>query len=678
MKYYINRDVSWMDFNSRILREGMRPDIPLMERLGFLGIYSNNLDEFFRVRVATLNHLTQLSKAYYKEREEARQALEQINRANKQQNADFEQAVSRLFGELDRQHIHLINEQQLTPDQQSYVRQLFDSELNGVIHPQWLDCAKNLEENADDNGYLAIRLEHTDEKSGKKHCDYAVIQLPQTPRGRFIRLPDKDGECYIMYLDDVIRFCLPQLFTGTDFTDFSAYTFKFTKDAEMELENDQRIGTLQKISKGVKSRKKGLPIRFVYDARMPKDLLKKLTERINLHKADTVIPSSRYHNRKDLMKFPDCGRQNLKYPAWPSIVKKELSQGSILEAIRLRDRFLHVPYHSFDSFIRVLSEAAVNRDVTAIKATIYRAARNSQVINALICAARNGKKVTVIIELMARFDEASNIDWSKKMQDAGIHVVFGVEGLKVHAKLIHIASRKGDIACISTGNFHEGNARAYTDYILMTAARAITRDVERVFQFIQRPYLPVKFHELLVSPNEMKLKLKTLIQREIRNASKGIPARIDAKLNHLTDPDLVDLLYRASAAGVEIRLALRGNCSLMAGLPGVSEHIRIRGIIDRYLEHSRILIFANGGQPLYFIGSADWMPRNLDSRIEVMTPVYDPEIQKDLEQTVRFALEDNTHGHAVNSREEPPQSGQPEPFRSQEALYHYYRSKEEE
>lgn len=446
MKYYVNRDVSWMDFNSRILREGMRPDIPLMERLGFLGIYSNNLDEFFRVRVATLNHLTQLGKAYYKEREEARQALEQINRANKQQNADFEQAVSRLFGELDQQHIHLINEQQLTSDQQSYVRQLFDSELNGVIHPQWLDCAKNLEENADDNGYLAIRLEHTDEENGKKRHDYAVIQLPQTPRGRFIRLPDKEGECYIMYLDDVIRFCLPQLFTGTDFTTFSAYTFKFTKDAEMELENDQRIGTLQKISKGVKSRKKGLPIRFVYDAQMPKDLLKKLTERINLHKADTVIPSSRYHNRKDLMKFPDCGRTDLKYPAWPSLVKKELSQGSILEAIRLRDRFLHVPYHSFDSFIRVLSEAAINRDVTAIKATIYRAARNSQVINALICAARNGKKVTVIIELMARFDEASNIDWSKKMQDAGIHVVFGVEGLKVHAKLIHITSRKGDIA----------------------------------------------------------------------------------------------------------------------------------------------------------------------------------------------------------------------------------------
>ena len=646
-KYYLPRDISWMYFNRRILQEAMKERVPILERLSFLGIYSNNLDEFFRVRVATQSRVAECEdKAAHSEREEALKLIRQINKLNNRYSKEYEGAIKQVTAELEKENICLVNHVQLDEEQQLFVDSFYQQRLNGFISPVWLKSVKQLGNEADENIFLAVKMR----KEGHKVGEYAIIELPVAQAGRFIRLPDKDGKNYLMYLDDVVRYCLPLIFHGMNYKHFEAYAFKFTKDAEMEIDNDLRNGMMQKISKGVKSRKRGEPLRVIYDASMPKDLLKRVMNKLNLDKLDTVLGGGKYHNHKDLMRFPDCGRKDLKYPEWTPVLKNELSGNvGMLELIRRKDRFIHVPYHSFDSYIRILQEAAINKEVKSIKTTLYRLAKDSKVVKALINAARNGKKVTVVIELLARFDEASNIDWSKKMQDAGIRVIFGVEGLKVHSKITYISMKTGaDIACISTGNFHEGNARMYTDYMLMTAAKNVTRDVSLVFDFIERPYSPVRFKELLVSPNEMKQKFIRLINEEIKNKQAGKPAYILIKINHITDPVMVKKLYEASSHGVRIDLLVRGNCSLITGVPGVSDTIRINGIIDRYLEHSRIFIFANGGDEKMFIGSADWMPRNLDNRVEVIAPVYDPEIKADLKRVVEYGLKDTLQGRVVD------------------------------
>lgn len=675
-KYYLPRDVSWMYFNHRILQEAMKEDVPLLERLSFLGIYSNNLDEFFRVRVATLSRVAECEdKAAKKERESATHVLKQIGKLNSLYAREYEATVRDVVAELRKENIFLIDDTGLDEEQQAFVTSYYRERLNGFVSPLWLSAVKHLDGEADENIYLAVKMKRT---TGRKENDYAIIELPVAVCGRFIQLPDKETGSYLMYLDDVIRHCLPLIFAGTGHDSFEAYAFKFTKDAEMEIDNDLRNGLLQKISKGVKSRKRGTPLRVIYDERIPGDLLRRLMNRLEIDKLDTVQAGGRYHNNKDLMRFPDCERKDLKYPAWRPLPLRGLDDSeSILAQIRVKDRFMHVPYHSFDTYLRVLQEAAVSHEVKAIRTTLYRLARDSKVVKALITAARNGKKVTVVIELLARFDEASNIGWSKKMQDAGVHVIFGVEGLKVHSKITHIEMRTGaDIACISTGNFHEGNARAYTDCLLMTASKNITHDVLSVFGFIERPYSPVKFKELLVSPNEMKQKFIRLINEEIRNKETGKPAYIRAKLNHITDPAMVKKLYEASGHGVQVDLVVRGCCSLMTGVAGVSDTIRINGIIDRYLEHSRIFIFAAGGEEKVFMGSADWMPRNLDNRVEVVTPVYDPEIKSELKRIVDYALRDTSKGRTADGtgQNTPWTTGDGEPFRSQEELYKHYLS----
>lgn len=670
---YVDRDLSWMYFNRRILQEATKPQVPLLERLSFLGIYSNNLDEFFRVRMATLSRIAECEdKGLHAEREHAQRLIKQINKLNNKYAKEYELAIRDVTGQLRHENIFIIKEDELDEEQQDYVRQFYRQKLSGFVSAVWLSAVKQLTDETDENIYLAVKMQ----ANGKKSFDYALIALPVAECGRFVRLPDKDGKSYLMYLDDVIRYCLPMIFAGLDYNTFEAFAFKFTKDAEMEIDNDLRNGMLQKISKGVKSRKKGDALRVIYDSQMPKDMLKRVMNKLNLDKLDTVLSGGRYHNHKDLMSFPDCGRKDLKYPAWPPIIKPELDSGkSLLKLIQENDRFIHVPYHSFDYYIRVLQEAAISKEVKSIKTTLYRLAKDSKVVKALICAARNGKKVTVIIELLARFDEASNIGWSKKMQDAGIHVIFGVEGLKVHSKITHITMKTGNnIACISTGNFHEGNARMYTDYMLMTAARNIVNDVNSVFTFIEKPYTPVHFKELLVSPNEMKNKFIKLINDEIKNKQAGKPAYILIKINHITDTTMVRKLYEASANGVPIDLLVRGNCSLMTGIPGLSDTIRINGIIDRYLEHSRIFIFAAGGEDKTFIGSADWMPRNLDNRVEVVTPVYDPQIKADLRKVIEYGLRDTCQGRIVDGKGNNHSWTTEEnvPFCSQEELYYSY------
>lgn len=674
----IPRDVSWMYFNYRILQEAQNKSVPLLERLSFMGIYSNNLDEFFRVRMATMARLAESKlKQMKSQSEEARKSIHTINRLNSQYNKEFEYVMDSLTKELEKENICIVDDTRLDDNQKQFIHRYYRNQLAGFTNPVWLTEVGLLANETDDSIYLAIKMSKWPEGNKKEKKDYAILRVPVEKFGRFLRLPDEDGRHYIMYMDDVIRFCLPMIFASVDFDHFEAYSFKFTKDAEMELDNELDAGTMQKVQRGVKSRKNGQPIRVIYDANMPKDLCKRVMQHLSLDKFDTTLSGGRYHNHKDLMKFPDCGRTDLKYPVWKPLFKPEfLNAKSLIDLIREEDRFLHVPYHSFDHYIQLLCEAAISPRVKGIKTTLYRLAKDSKVVEALIAAAKNGKKVTVVIELLARFDEASNIKWSKRMKDAGINVIFGVEGLKVHSKLLYINMTVGpDIACIGTGNFHEGNAKVYTDCLLMTASHPIVKDVANVFNFIEKPFLPVKFKELLVSPNSMKKNVLSMIQNEIRNRQLGRPAYIKVKINHITDEDVVKKLYEASAAGVQIDLLVRGNCSIVTGIEGVSDNIHIHGIIDRYLEHSRILIFCNGGDERYYIGSADWMPRNLDHRIEVMTPVYNPIIKEELKRIVEWGFADTLKGRLVDGTGDnlllalDPTA---KPFRSQEELYKYY------
>ena len=676
---FVERDLSWMYFNHRILQEAEKKEVPILERMSFLGIYSNNLDEFFRVRMASLNRLAlSKDKNIKADRERAKKTIKDINHLNACYNKEFEKAVDDITEELEAKGIRLLHETELNEEQQLFIRRLYLEKLNGSTNPIWLSQVKEIGATGDDGIFLAIKRMEWHEDKKKPKVDYALIAMPDKELGRFVRLPKSDGMENIMYLDDVIRYCLPMIFIGEGKATYEAYSFKFTKDAEMEMDNDLNSGVMQKVAKGVKSRKSGEPIRVIYDDSMPKELLKRIMSRLNIDTLDTIVSGGRYQNHKDLMAFPDCGRTDLKYPKWTPILKPELeTEQSILDTIRQKDRFIHVPYHSFNSFIRVLREAALNSDVKGINVTLYRLAKASKVVKALICAARNGKKVTVVIELLARFDEESNIKWSKRLQEAGVEVVFGVEGLKIHSKLVYIQCKSGDIACIGTGNLHEGNAKVYTDYMMMTARPQIVREVKKVFEFISKPFKPVKFRELLVSPNEMKPKILRLISDEIRNAKEGLEAWIKVKINHITDEDVVAKLYEASQAGVKISLLVRGNCSLVPGLPGVSENISALGVIDTYLEHARILIFANGGNPKYFLGSADWMPRNLVNRIEVLTPVYDEQLQHDLERTIDYGLRDTTNARIVDGRG-GNQFKEGAPFRSQEQLYVDYLKESQE
>ena len=669
-KAYVERDVSWMYFNHRILQEAEKEFVPLLERLSFLGIYSNNLDEFFRVRVASLNRM--LERKLDKDTEQQiKKSLKTINKLNESYSKEYTEAVDRVFEELETHKIRLVTEASLNDEQKDFLSQFFYDKLNGSVNPIWLSEIEDLTVLEDNRIYLIV--EKCERKDNKKK--YAIVKVPDRIYGRWVKIPSSDGFDNIMYLDDVIRYCLPLVFLGFKESTYRAYSFKFTKDAEMEMDNDADFGTMEKIALGVNSRKKGEAVRVIYDHEMPREMQKKLRERLNTKELDASLAGGRYQNHKDLMSFPDCGHKDLKYEKWTPIMKPEfVSNESILDQIRQKDRFIHVPYHSFNGYIRVLREAAIKPEVKAIKTTLYRLAKDSKVVKALITAARNGKKVTAVVELLARFDEESNIKWSKRMQEEGVNVIFGVEGLKIHSKLLYIESKKGNIACIGTGNFHEGNAKIYTDYLMMTARPKIVNEVAKVFDFIDRPFSPFRFSELLVSPNSMKSRILRMLDTEIRNAGEGKEAWVKIKINHITDTDMVTKLYQASQAGVKIDIVIRGNCSLVPGLKGLSENIRCVGIIDRYLEHSRILIFANGGKPRFFIGSADWMPRNLLNRIEVLTPVYDEEMQADLMRTISYGMRDSTNGRLIDGKgTDDFVNG--EPFRSQEELYKELKSK---
>ena len=646
-----------MYFNHRILQEAQRPEVPLLEKLNFIGIYSNNLDEFFRVRVATLSRIAENDHKFLRDEvAAAKKTLKRISKLYAEYDEEFTRTVDSVFAELSAAGIRLLEEDELDERQLAWAENFFEENLVGATSPIWMNKVDDLNLIADSAHYLAVSLARSE--GDRTVSSYAVLPIPTGRVGRYHRLPDDaDGNACVVALDDILRLMMGKFFVGLDFEKFEVYSFKFTRDAEMEIDNDFNESKMQKVQKGLASRRTGEPLRVMYDSEMPRELLRRVIRKLKLSPYDTIVPGRRYHNHKDLMSFPDCGRNDLKYPSrrpldmlgsWRASMGETGRVPGIFEIISASDRFIHVPYHSFDAYLQLLREAAVSPKVKAVKISLYRLAKNSKVVEALIAAAHNGKRVTVVIELLARFDEESNIHWSAKMRDAGIEVIYGVEGLKVHGKLTHIKTTSGSYAVIGTGNFHEGNARSYTDVLLFTARPELVREVEKVFDFIASPFIPIKFRELLVAPNHMRGMLSRLIRTEIANARKGLPAYIRMKINHITDEDMIDLLYKASEAGVQVDIALRGNCSIITGQRGFSENIRICGIIDRYLEHSRILIFANGGQERIFLGSADWMPRNLDHRVEVLAPVYDPQIREELRRIVDSALADTVQARVVD------------------------------
>lgn len=678
----VNRELSWLSFNARVLQEAEDRNVPLIERIRFLGIFSNNLDEFFRVRVATMKRMVNLKKSLRNSLEEdPRSILLEIQRIVIEQQNEFEQTYNRLIDELEEEGIHIIKEGELSEDQGEYVKEYFHSKVYPALVPIMLHEVKKFPFLREKSIYLAVKLSNKGEKSV-----YSILEIPNK-LDRFLVIPSISNKKYVMILDDIIRYCLKDIYAILNYENIVAHTIKITRDAEIDLENDVSKSFLEKMKKSLKQRKKGAPVRFIYDEKMPKDLLKFLTDKMKLDKGDNLIPGGRYHNFKDFMKFPNLGRKDLEYEKIKPLQHKDLKPyESILDVIGKKDVMLHYPYQSFSYFIDLLREAAIDPKVRSIKITIYRLADDSKVVNALINAVKNGKKVTVVLELQARFDEENNIKWSNILQEEGINVLFGIPGLKVHSKLCLITRRdKGNVthyASIGTGNYNESTSKIYSDLAMFTSNPKITGEAVRIFHLLEgKSHRPYYYKHLVPSPMQLRNKLVRLINAEIRNAKAGKDAYIHLKMNSLVDPDLINKLYQASKAGVRIRLNIRGICSIIPGVKGVSDNIEAISILDKFLEHSRIFIFGNSGDELMYISSADWMGRNLDSRIEVTCPIYDKELKEEINEFLEIQWKDNTKARILDqsgeNRFKKPKNSE-KLVRAQFALYDYYSSKLEE
>ncbi len=643
IKKYIPKEISWLSFNERVLQESDNKEVPLLERFKFLGIYSNNLDEYFRVRVATLKRLSIYSA---KSKEilgyNPKTTLKTIQEIVLSHNEKFEKIYAGLLNELAKYNTHIINEKQLNQEQAEFVRSYFHKEVRTRLMPFMIEKDTSLPNLTDDAIYLAIYLAKSDTQKRR----FALLEIPSAVLPRFIILPDKEDGKYIIFLDDIIRFGLKEIFFIFDFDDISAYTIKLTKDAELEIADDISESYIEKLSKSLLQRKRGTPVRFIYDRTIPADLLKVITRKLSFGPDDVIIPSNRYHNFKDFMNFPNPGRKKLFNEPLVPIPHRDILPGkSILSVIKKRDVMLYFPYHPFDHFIDLLREASIDPYVTSIQITLYRLARNSSVINALLNAVRNGKSVTTVVELQARFDEEANILWGNKLREEGVKVIYGVPGLKVHSKLCLITRVKNEItqkyAAVGTGNFNEDTARVYTDLLLLTTDKKITNEVYKAFNFFSINYKKDNFYHLVLSPFFLRNKIILLIENEIKNALAGKKAYILLKLNNITDSEIIDSLYRASQAGVKIRLIVRGMLSLIPKVKKLSEKIEAIGIVDRFLEHSRFFIFCNGGNDQVYISSADLMTRNLDHRIEVTCPVYDKNIKCEIRKIFDIQWDDN-------------------------------------
>ncbi|CAN5360658.1 polyphosphate kinase 1 [soil metagenome] len=651
----INREVSWLSFNDRVLQEAEDKSNPLIERLRFLGIYSNNGDEFFRVRIATLKRITKLGKKV----EEVlggkpKLLLDQLQKRIYTSSLRFDRVYNELLHELEKKKIHIIDQTQLTVEQGEWVTDFFRDKVMPSLFPIMLDSAPSFPYLKDRSIYFAIKMER---RERNKKTRFGLIEVPTDTLSRFVVLPNKGVHQYVILIDDVIRYCLQEIFPIYEYSKISAYTIKLTRDAELDIDNDISKSFVEKISGSLKKRKKGVPVRFLYDKAMPTDMLGFLRKKLKVIKQDNIIPGFRYHNFKDFINFPNLNHRELAWPEAPPLSHPAFRPGiSMFNVIREKDVMLHYPYQSFHHIIDLLREASIDPRVKRIQITIYRLAKNSNIANSLINALKNGKQVIVVMELQARFDEENNILWSNRLQEEGARVIFGVPGIKVHSKIFIITRKEEngmiDYAHIGTGNLNETTARIYTDKTLLTTDRRITDEVQEVFDFYYDNLKPGNYKNLAVSPFNMRKKLVGLIQKEIDNSVNGKTAWMILKLNNLVDRDMILKLYEASRAGVKIKLIVRGTCSLVPRVKGFSENIEAISIVGRFLEHTRVFVFCNGGDEKYFISSADWMSRNLDHRSEVAVPVYDTESQLEIKQILNFQLRDNRKARILGGKEE--------------------------
>lgn len=688
---YIDREKSWLAFNFRVLQEAADERVPLLDRLRFLGIFSNNLDEFFRVRYAAIRRLS-LSGQTGEDilgGISAQQLLKDITDTVIEHQSESLRTLSIIEKELEKENIFIINENEINKEQQNFVRDFFMQKVSPELVTIILNDLAEFPLLKDTSGYLAVKLVMKPREDAsllekiklKRDIRYAIIEMPKTVN-RFVVLPSYNDKQYIILLDDVIRYNLHHIFNIFDYESISAHMIKITRDAELELDTDLNKSFLEKISSGVKDRRLGEPVRFVYDQGIEKDTLKFFLQRMGIDTKDCLIPGGRYHNRRDYMDFPNLGRFDLLYKSNAPLPVDNLGlEGSILKKIDQKDYLINTPYQSFSYIIKFLREAALDPYVTTIKITLYRLARNSQIVSSLINAAKNGKKVTVQIELQARFDEASNISYAEMMQTEGIELIFGVKGLKVHSKICYVEriDDKGKMkryGIISTGNFNEASAKVYTDVTLFTSHQQILKDMAKVFEFFHINYRVHRYKHLIVSPHYTRSKFVKLIDREILNATLGRPAYIKLKMNSLSDYKMIDKLYDASRAGVKIQLIIRGICSLIPGVEGMSENIEAISIVDAYLEHSRVYIFCNDDKPEVYISSADFMTRNLDSRVEVSCPIYNEEIKNELIDTFDILWKGNVKArfHSENLDNKYRLRGNNPIFRAQHEIYKYYQN----
>lgn len=690
---YINREISWLQFNGRVLQEAADKTVPLIERLRFIGIFSNNLDEFFKVRYATVKRIAQAGKGGRSVLggAKAKDLLERITKIVIKQQTESLRILNEVQLALEQENIFMVNEQKASPSQSAYIEKYFIEKVSPALVTMILDDIDEMPSLKDKAAYLAIRMIMKEQvkntkkvtrffKPRVKKVKYALIEIPKTI-DRFIVLPSEGDKQYIIILDDLIRHSLGNIFNIFEYESLSAHMIKITRDAELDIDNDLTKSFIQKISTSVKGRKSGTPVRFVYDKTIDKDTFEYLIEKMGIDDIDSLIPGGRYHNRKDYMSFPSLGREDLLYKSYPPLPIKGLSmEGSIFEKIAQKDYLQYAPYHTFAYVVRFLREAALDPKVKNIQITVYRLAKISHVASSLVNAVKNGKKVTVQIELQARFDEAANIKYAEQLQSEGVNLIFGVPGLKVHSKTCVVERFENNkimrYGFVSTGNVNESTAKIYTDYTLFTSDQNILKEVSKVFDFFETNYKVAKYKHLIVSPHYTRNALYKLINAEIKNAQDGKDAYIKIKVNSLSDYKIIDKLYDASRAGVKVQLIVRGICCLIPGIKGMSENIEAISIVDKFLEHPRMFIFGNNGDPKIYISSADWMTRNIDKRVEVTCPIYDEDIKKELLDTFDIGWRDNVKARVFSEKQDNAyRTNQLIKVRSQFATYDYYLEK---
>ncbi|CAH1568651.1 polyphosphate kinase [Vibrio owensii] len=681
-KLYIEKELSWLSFNERVLQEAADKTVPLIERIRFLGIFSNNLDEFYKVRFADVKRRILISQ----ERggsDNSKHLLTKMQTKALKLNEQFDELYGDLIREMARRRIFLVNENQLDDTQKRWITKYFRKEVMPHITPLLIkDDIDVLQFLKDEYAYITVDLRKDD------HSQYALLEIPTDHLPRFVMVPEQKGKRRktIILLDNIIRYCLDELFKGFfDYDELNGYAMKMTRDAEYDLRLEIEYSLLEQMSEGVNQRLTAMPVRFVYEREMPQEMLDFLCSKLQISNYDSLIPGGRYHNFKDFIGFPNVGREYLENKPMPPMKCADFEgYANSFDAIKAKDILLYYPYHTFDHISELVRQASFDPKVLAIKINIYRVAKDSRLMNSLIDAVHNGKSVTVVVELQARFDEEANIEWSKVLTDAGVHVIFGAPGLKIHSKILLISRREeGEIvryAHIGTGNFHEKTARIYTDFALLTADQEITNEVRNVFGYIENPYRPVRFNHLIVSPRNSRKQLYRLIDGEIANAKAGKKAALTLKVNNLVDKGIVNKLYGASNAGVKINMIIRGMCSLVPGIEGVSENIRIISIVDRFLEHPRVVITHNDGDPQVYISSADWMTRNIDHRIEVAAPVRDPRLKQRIIDITNIHFTDTVKARLIDkemSNSYVPR-GNRKKVRSQVAIYDYLKNIEKQ